>query len=99
MVVSMIPQICEFVKMREKAIKNLEGVFYRENFKISPFTKTIDKLFTLRQRYKDKDNDLLQGLVKLLMNNLYGIQVRRILMYLINLNCNIGWEQNMMIVF
>ena len=50
---------------------------YRENFKISPFRKVIEKLFALRQKYKDEKNDLMQGLVKLIMNSLYGVQVRK----------------------
>ena len=54
-----------------------EGVFYRENFKISLFRKIIEKIFALGQKYKDEGNDLMQGLVKLLLNSLYGIQVRR----------------------
>ena len=35
-----------------------------ENFKISPFRKVKEKLFVLRQKYKDEKNDLMQGLVK-----------------------------------
>ena len=44
---------------------------------ISPFRKVIEKLFSLGQKYKDKKNHLLQGLVKLIMNSLYGVQIRR----------------------
>ena len=54
-----------------------EGVLYRENFKVSPFRKVIEKLFALRQKYKDEHNDLMQGLVKLIMNSLYGVQIRK----------------------
>ena len=32
-------------------------------------------MFALRQKYKDEHNDLLQGLVKLLVNSLYGVQI------------------------
>ena len=56
-------------------IEIYEGVIYRGNFKISPFKKVIEKLFTLRQKYKDEHNDLMQGLVKLIMNSLYGDQI------------------------
>ena len=65
--------ICEIVKV----IEIYEGVNYRENFKISPFRKVIEKLIALRQKYKDEKNDLMQVLVKLIMNSLYGVQIRR----------------------
>ena len=31
----------------------------------------------LRQKYKYGKNDLMHGLVKLIMNSLYGVQIRR----------------------
>ena len=58
-------------------IEIYEGVIYRENFKISPFRKDIENLFALRQKYKDEKNDLMHGLIKLIMNSLYGVQIRR----------------------
>ena len=69
--------ICETVRVGGKVIQIYEVVIYRENFKISPFRKTIEKLFALRQKYKDEKNDLMQGLIKLNMNSLYGVQIRR----------------------
>ena len=69
--------ICKIVKMGGKLIQIYEGVMNRKNFKISPFRKIIEKLFTLRQKYKDEKNDLMQGLVKLIMNSLYRIQIRK----------------------
>ena len=69
--------IQEIVKIGGKVIHIYEGVIYRENFKVSPFRKVIEKLFALRQKYKDEKNDLMQGLVKLIMNSLYGVQIRR----------------------
>ena len=63
--------ICEIVKIGGKVIAIYEGVIYRENFKISPFTRVIEKLFALRQKYKDEKVDLLQGLVKLIMKSLW----------------------------
>ena len=62
--------ICEIVKIGGKVVEIYEGVLYRENFKVSPFRKVIEKLFALRQKYKDEHNDLMQGLVKLIMNSL-----------------------------
>ena len=69
--------ICEIVNMGEKVIQIYEGVFYRENFKLSPFRIVIEKLFASRQIYKDKKNDLMQGLVVAIMNRLNGVQIRR----------------------
>ena len=62
--------IQEIVKIGAQVIEIYEGVIYRENFKISPFRKVIEKLFALRQKYKDKKNDLMQGLIELIMNSL-----------------------------
>ena len=41
--------IQEIVKVGESAIQNYQGVVYRENFKISPSTEVIEKLFALRK--------------------------------------------------
>ena len=69
--------ILENVKIGDKVIEIYEGVIYRENFKVSPFKKLIDKLFELREKYKDENNDVMQLLVKLIMNTLYGEQIRK----------------------
>ena len=37
----------------------------------------MEKLFALRKKYKHEHNDLKQGLVKLLTNSLFGVQLRR----------------------
>ena len=58
-------------------IEIYEGVIYRENFKVSPFRKLIEKLFALRQENKDEKNDLMQSLVELIMNSLYRVQIRK----------------------
>ena len=65
--------IQEIVKIGGKVIEIYEGVIYRESFKVSPFRKVIEKLFALRQKYKD----VMQLLVKLLMNSLYGENIRK----------------------
>ena len=49
--------IQEIVKVGGKVIEKYEGVIYRENFKLSPFTMVIQKLFALRQKYTDEKND------------------------------------------
>ena len=67
----------EIVKIGGRVIQMYEGVIYRENFKISPFRKVIEKLFALRQKFIDEKNDLMQGLVKLIMNSLYGVHIRK----------------------
>ena len=69
--------ICEIVKIGGKVIQIYEGVLYRENFIVSPFRKVIEKLFALRQKNKDEHNDLMQGLVKLIMNSFYAVQIRK----------------------
>ena len=58
-------------------IQIYEGVINRKNFKISPFRKDIEVLFALRQNYKDECNSLMQGFVKLIMNRLYGVEIRK----------------------
>ena len=68
--------IQEIVEIGGQVIEIYEGVIYRENFKISPFRKVIEELFALRQKYIDEKNDLMQGLVKLVMKSLYGVQIR-----------------------
>ena len=69
--------IQEIVKIGGKVVEIYEGVIYRENFKVSPFRKVIDILFKLRQKYKDEGNEVMELLVKLLMNSLYGEQIRK----------------------
>ena len=69
--------IQEIVKIGGKVIQFYEGVIHRENFKVSPFRKVIDKLFALRQNYKDENNDVMQLLVKLLMKSLHGENIRK----------------------
>ena len=64
--------IQEIVKIGGKVIEIYEGVICRENYKVSFFKKVIDKLFELRQKYKEGNNDVMQLLVKLIMNSLYG---------------------------
>ena len=69
--------IQEIVKIGGRVIGIYEGVIYRENFKVIPFREVIDILFKLRQKYKDEGNDVMQLLVKFLMNALYGEQIRK----------------------
>ena len=44
----------EIVKIGGEVVEIYEGVIYRENFKVSPFRKVIEKLFALRQKYKEE---------------------------------------------
>ena len=67
--------IQEIFKIGGKVIEFYEGVIYRENFKVGPFRKVIDKLFASKQKYKDDGNDVMQLLVKLFLNSLYGEQI------------------------
>ena len=69
--------IQEIIKIGGRVIEIYEGVIYRESFKINPFEKVITKLFALRQKYKEVNNDVMQLLVKLIMNALYGEFLRK----------------------
>ena len=44
--------ICEIVKMGGEVFEIYESVIFRENFKLSPFRKVIEKLFALRKNIK-----------------------------------------------
>ena len=55
--------IQEIVKIGGKVVEIYEGVIYREKFEVNPFGKVIDKLFPLRQKYKDENIDVMQLLV------------------------------------
>ena len=68
--------IQEVVEMGGKVIEIYEGVVYRETFKVSPHRKVIEKLIAFRQKDKDERIGLMQNLVKLIMNRLYGVQIR-----------------------
>ena len=67
----------EIVKIGGKVIEVYEGVLYRENFKESPFKHFINNLFELRAKYKSEGEDILQEMVKLIMNSLYGQTIRK----------------------
>ena len=68
---------CYIVKIGGRVIEIYEGYFYRENFEISPIRKVIEKLFTLGLKYKDEHNDLMQGLVIIIIKSLYGVRIRK----------------------
>ena len=63
--------IQEIVTIGVRVIGIHEGVIYK-NFKANPFEKVITKLFALRQKYKEENKDVMQLLVILSMNALYG---------------------------
>ena len=69
--------IQEIVKIGGQVIEIYEGVIYRENFKVSPIRRVVDRLFALRQKYKDENTDVMKLLVKLLVNSLYGENIRK----------------------
>ena len=68
--------IQEIIKIGGKVREIYKGVNYRENLKISPFGKVIDKLFYLSQR-KKKNIEVMQLIMKFSMNSLYGEQIRK----------------------
>ena len=53
---------CEFVRIGGKVIEMHEGVFYRENLKITPLRIITEKMFALREKYENEHNDLMQRL-------------------------------------
>ena len=67
----------ENVKTGGKVNRPYEDVIYRENFKRSPFREIREALLALRQKYKDEHKVLEQNYRKLIMNNLYGVQIRK----------------------
>ena len=69
--------IQEIVKIGGKVIEIYKGVIYRENFKVGPFRKVIDKLFALRQKYENEGNDVMQLSVKLLMNSFFCKNIQK----------------------
>ena len=69
--------IQQIVKVGGRVIQIYEGVIYWEIFEVNPVTKIIDEVFSLRQKYKDEGNDVMQLLVKLIMNALYGEFLRK----------------------
>ena len=71
--------IQEISKFGGKVIKIYEGVIHQEKSKISPFRKIIHKLSALRRKYKEENIAVMQLLVKVLMNNLHGEQIRKVI--------------------
>ena len=69
--------IQEFVKIGGKVIQIHEGVVYRETFNVTPIRNVIDSLFASGQKYKVENNDWMHLLVKLLLNALYGENMRQ----------------------
>ena len=67
----------EIVKTGGKVVEISEGVICQETFEVSPFKKSSSLVILLRQRYKNVINDVMQLLVKLIMNSLYGEQIRK----------------------
>ena len=65
------------VKVGRKVFNIYEDVLCRVNFKTSPIKKIIQKMFNLKLKYKDENNNVMQLLVKLLMNFLCGELVRK----------------------
>ena len=54
----------KIVKIGGKVIEIYDGIFYRENPKVSHYKKVIDTLCELGKKCKDENNDVIQLLVK-----------------------------------
>ena len=65
------------VKIGGKVIEIYETITYRENFKVSPFGKIIEELFSLGLKFENKGNAVTQLLVKLIMSALYREFLRK----------------------
>ena len=89
----------EIASIGRKVVENHEGVFYREKFKISPFKILFDNLLELRQKYKDENKEVMQLLVKLIMNSLYGEQIRKVFEECYECKSEHLTLQNMMVKF
>ena len=74
---SVYADIQEIVKNGGKLIKIYEGVICRKNFEVNPFEKVIGIFFTIRQKYKEENNEVMQLLVKLIMIASYGKFLRK----------------------
>ena len=57
--------------------KRYDGVIYREIFLVNPFRNVIGKLFAWKQNFKDENDDIMQLLLKCLMNSLYEESIRK----------------------
>ena len=68
--------IQENIKIGVKMIEIYEGLVCRENIK-GFLLRKFDKLFVLRQNYKDEDIEIMQIMVKLSLNSLYGENIRK----------------------
>ena len=69
--------IQEIVKIGGRDLEIYESVIYQKKFQLSSFRKGIDKLFALRQKYKDEGDEVMQLFVKSLKKSLYGEQIRK----------------------
>ena len=67
--------IQESVKTGRKVIESYEGVINRGKFKILPLKKRYRKTVCTEKKNRDEKNDLMQGLVKIIMNSIYGVQI------------------------
>ena len=52
-------------------------MIYREISSVSPVGNVIDIIFDFRQKYEDEKNEVMQLLVKLILNSVHGKQIRR----------------------
>ena len=51
-------------KIGGKVIEIYKGAIYRVKFEVNPFRNVTDKLFALRQKYENENNDVMRLLVK-----------------------------------
>ena len=88
--------IQEIVEMCGKVIRTYQGVIYPENFKKISFLKNYREFIQIKSKIHKQKNNLMQGLVKLNIYSLYGVQKREDLLSHITLNRKLGWKQNLL---
>jgi hypothetical protein len=62
----------EIVKIGGKIIRLFEGIIFESHYEVSPLKNYVEYLFELRMRYKKEGNKVMETLVKLMLNALYG---------------------------
>ena len=67
----------ENIRVDGKSFEIYEGVICIKNFKVNSSKKIFGNLFELKKYYKDQSDEVMELLVELLMNSLYGEQIRK----------------------
>ena len=69
--------ITEVIRTGGKLNEIFEEFIQKENFRVNPFKRVIGKLFEYEKYYKEQCDKVMELLVNLSMDSLYGEQIRR----------------------